>query len=114
MTRHAEAITDERSESDAWRGFAWALARDLRLAMRSRAELGVQLLFYVIVVTLFPLGVGAEPALLRALGPGRAVGRGAARLAACRCRASSRPTTPTARSSRSRCRRYPLPALIVG
>jgi len=42
----------------------------LRLALRSKAELGVQLLFYVIVVTLFPLGVGAEPALLRALGPG--------------------------------------------
>jgi heme exporter protein B len=54
----------------AWPGVAWALKRDLRLALRSKAELGVQLLFYVIVVTLFPLGVGADPALLRALGPG--------------------------------------------
>jgi heme exporter protein B len=57
-------------DSSALRGFAWAAIRDLRLAMRSKAELAVQLLFYVIVVTLFPLAVGAETALLRALGPG--------------------------------------------
>ena len=54
----------------AWRGAAWAVRRDLRLALRSKAELGVQLLFYVIVVTLIPLGVGPDTALLRALGPG--------------------------------------------
>jgi heme exporter protein B len=65
-----EAMVDDTSDSSAWRGFAWSMTRDLRLAMRSRAELGVQLLFYVIVATLFPLAVGAEPALLRALGPG--------------------------------------------
>jgi len=58
------------AEDSAWRGVAWALARDLKLALRSRAELGVQLLFYVIVVTLFPLGIGPEPATLRTLGPG--------------------------------------------
>src|SRR5207244_7272046 len=61
---------ETRSGSAAWPGIAWALRRDLRLALRSKAELGVQLLFYIIVVTLFPLGVGADPALLRALGPG--------------------------------------------
>jgi heme exporter protein B len=65
-----EEIADDRRESSAWQGFAWSMTRDLRLAIRSRAELGVQVLFYVIVVTLFPLAVGAEPALLRALGPG--------------------------------------------
>src|SRR5512146_854246 len=54
----------------AWPGVGGALGRDVRLALRSKAELGVQLLFYVIVVTLFPLGVGAEPQLLGALGPG--------------------------------------------
>jgi heme exporter protein B len=69
MTAHS-AMIDERSESGVLRGFAWAMTRDLRLAMRSRAELGVQLLFYVIVVTLFPLAVGADATLLRALGPG--------------------------------------------
>ncbi|MET0442906.1 MAG: heme exporter protein CcmB [Casimicrobiaceae bacterium] len=50
--------------------FAWALARDLRVAVRSRAELGLQVLFYVIVVTLFPLSTVPERSLLVALGPG--------------------------------------------
>jgi heme exporter protein B len=48
----------------------WALARDLRVAFRSRSELAVQLLFYVIVVTLFPLAATPERTLLAALGPG--------------------------------------------
>ena len=51
-------------------GVGWALARDLRLALRSRAELGVQLLFYVIVVTLFPLSTTPERNLLATMGPG--------------------------------------------
>lgn len=66
----ARASADGPVDSSVWRGFAWALARDLRLAIRSRAELGILLLFYVIVVTLFPLAVGADMTLLRALGPG--------------------------------------------
>ena len=57
-------------EHGAWSAIAWALRRDLRLALRSKAELGVQLLFYAIVVTLFPLGVGADPVLLQALASG--------------------------------------------
>src|SRR6266702_4140431 len=61
---------EARSAPAAWPGVAWGLRRDLRLALRSKAEIGVQLLFYVIVVSRFPLGVGPEPALLRALGPG--------------------------------------------
>src|ERR1700676_3280838 len=40
-------ITDQTRESSAWRGFAWSMTRDLKLAIRSKAELGVQLLFYV-------------------------------------------------------------------
>ena len=48
----------------------WALVRDLRIALRSRAELGVQLLFYVIVVTLFPLATTPERNLLATMGPG--------------------------------------------
>jgi heme exporter protein B len=51
-------------------GFRWALARDLKLALRSRAELGVQLLFYVIVVALFPLSTTPEKTLLVTMGPG--------------------------------------------
>jgi heme exporter protein B len=60
----------ETASYGAWPGVGWAVARDLKLALRSRPELGVLLLFYVIVVTLFPLGIGPEPTLLRALGPG--------------------------------------------
>ena len=44
--------------------------RDLLLAMRRRSDVGIALLFFVIVASLFPLGVGAEPNLLRAIGPG--------------------------------------------
>ncbi|HKY01384.1 MAG TPA: heme exporter protein CcmB [Burkholderiales bacterium] len=46
------------------------LQRDLLLAFRRRADLLTMLLFFVIVVSLFPLGVGADPALLRSIGPG--------------------------------------------
>src|SRR5205823_62269 len=51
-------------------GLRWALARDIKLALRSRTELAVQLLFYVIVVTLFPLATTPERTLLATMGPG--------------------------------------------
>jgi heme exporter protein B len=44
--------------------------RDLLLAMRRRSDAATALLFFVIVASLFPLGVGAEPNQLRAIGPG--------------------------------------------
>jgi len=46
------------------------IARDLLLAWRRRADVGVALLFFIIVASLFPLGVGAEPNQLRAIAPG--------------------------------------------
>ena len=46
------------------------VVRDLRLALRRRADIVSALFFFVIVVSLFPLGVGPEPALLRQLAPG--------------------------------------------
>ena len=48
----------------------WIVHRDLLLAMRRRSDVGTALLFFVIVASLFPLGVGAEPDLLRSIGPG--------------------------------------------
>jgi heme exporter protein B len=51
-------------------GLRWAIARDLKLALRSRSELGVQIMFYVIVVTLFPLASTPERTLLATMGPG--------------------------------------------
>src|SRR5690606_11117490 len=39
-------------------------------ALRRKSDVGIALLFFVIVTSLFPLGVGAEPNLLRAIAPG--------------------------------------------
>ena len=47
-----------------------AAVRDLRLGFRSRAELFQALMFLVIVVSLFPLAVGPESALLKRIAPG--------------------------------------------
>ena len=46
------------------------IARDLRLAMRRQADIASVQFFFIIVVSLFPLGIGPEPALLRKLAPG--------------------------------------------
>jgi len=46
------------------------IARDILLAMRRRADVLTALLFFVIVVSLFPLGLGPEPNLLRTIAPG--------------------------------------------
>jgi heme exporter protein B len=44
--------------------------RDLLLAFRRRSDVLTTLFFFVIVATLFPLGVGPEAALLRTMAPG--------------------------------------------
>ena len=46
------------------------IRRDLLLALRRRSDVATVLLFFVIVVSLFPFGVGPEPNLLRAIAPG--------------------------------------------
>jgi heme exporter protein B len=50
-----------------WR---WTLQRDLLLAWRRRSDALGTLFFFLIAVSLFPLGTGAEPALLRSMAPG--------------------------------------------
>ncbi len=50
--------------------FYCVLARDLTLAMRRRTDVLTTLFFFIIVVSLFPLGVGSEREQLRMLGPG--------------------------------------------
>ncbi len=47
-----------------------AIHRDLLLAMRRPADVLTALAFFIIVVALFPLGVGPEPQLLRTIAPG--------------------------------------------
>ncbi|MBK9160344.1 MAG: heme exporter protein CcmB [Nitrosomonadales bacterium] len=44
--------------------------RDLVLAMRRRADVLTTLIFFVMVVSLFPLGVGPEMEMLRKMAPG--------------------------------------------
>lgn len=52
------------------RGILVAAKRDLTLAMRSRGELAQALVFFIIVVSLFPLAIGPEAALLKRIAPG--------------------------------------------
>ncbi len=52
------------------RGFAWAMQRDLRLAWRHPGETMLVVAFFVLVASLFPLGIGADPQLLVRIGPG--------------------------------------------
>ena len=51
-------------------GFAWSFARDLTLALRHPGESLLVVAFFVLVASLFPLGVGADPQLLARIGPG--------------------------------------------
>jgi heme exporter protein B len=44
--------------------------RDLRLAMRRKAEVLNSVFFFVVVAALFPLAIGPEPEMLRQIGPG--------------------------------------------
>ena len=46
------------------------IRRDLTLAWRRRSDVATAVLFFVIVVSLFPLGIGPETNLLRAIAPG--------------------------------------------
>ena len=54
----------------AFDGMRCIFMRDLRIALRRRADTFAALFFFVIVVSLFPLGVGPEPALLRSMAAG--------------------------------------------
>lgn len=46
------------------------IRRDLLLAFRRRAEAANPVFFFILVVTLFPLALGAQPRLLQAMAPG--------------------------------------------
>ncbi len=51
-------------------GFLGLLARDLRLALRRRADASLAVLFFVLAAAMFPFGVGPEPNLLARMAPG--------------------------------------------
>ena len=50
--------------------FRWIVVRDLTLEWRRRTDVLSTLFFFVIVVSLFPLGIGPDMALLRRVAPG--------------------------------------------
>jgi heme exporter protein B len=53
--------------NDAW---VTVLRRDLLLALRRRSDVATTLFFFLIVSSLFPLGIGPEPAVLSSIAPG--------------------------------------------
>ncbi len=53
-----------------FQAFSALLKRDLLLAFRHRGELANPLLFFLMIVTLYPLGVSPEVELLRKIAPG--------------------------------------------
>jgi len=58
------------SAADMLKALYVGIYRDLLLAMRRPADVLTAVAFFVIVVSLFPLGVGPEAALLRTIAPG--------------------------------------------
>ena len=66
MTDHDQAS----SAQSLWSGFRSLLRRDLRIALRERNDLVQPVLFFVVVVSLFPLSVAPDRQLLQDAGPG--------------------------------------------
>jgi heme exporter protein B len=52
------------------KAYLWVVRRDLLLAMRRRTDIFTTLFFFVITVSLFPLGIGPELDTLRLIAPG--------------------------------------------
>ncbi|KAB7627493.1 heme exporter protein CcmB [Alkalilimnicola sp. S0819] len=50
--------------------FLALLRRDLQLALRDKGELANPLIFFLIIISLFPLALGAGPQLLQSIAPG--------------------------------------------
>ncbi|GIU01759.1 heme exporter protein CcmB [Shewanella algidipiscicola] len=50
--------------------FYTLLKRDLQIAIRHKGDIFNPLLFFILVVTLFPLGIGPEPQVLSRVAPG--------------------------------------------
>lgn len=63
-------VGEKLPESGLGKAFVAVLRRDLLLAFRRRQDMVNPLIFFVIVVTLFPLGVSPEPSFLSKAGAG--------------------------------------------
>ena len=63
-------LAHEQQLSTPERGVWLTLTRDIKLAMRSKGELAQALAFFIIVVSLFPLAIGPESAVLKRIAAG--------------------------------------------
>lgn len=64
-------MTDNHSPSYSLSYSLWAMfKRDLNIAVRHRGELANPLVFFLLVLTMVPLGVSPDPAVLSLLAPG--------------------------------------------
>ena len=64
------SMPDTREKLSLFGLLGLVIRRDLVLAMRRRADVLTTLVFFVMVVSLFPLGVGPELDMLRKMAPG--------------------------------------------
>lgn len=58
------------TESGMTQAFCGVVWRDLLLAIRRRSDVVTSLMFFIIVTSLFPLGIGPDPGVLRTMAPG--------------------------------------------
>ena len=63
-------VADKIPASTLFGGFVASFRRDLLIAARHKAELTNPLVFFLIAVTLIPLGVSPEKTVLALLAPG--------------------------------------------
>ena len=75
ITTHQDVTINAQSTSNLEAKFLngpWmtVLRRDLLLAFRRRSDVATTLFFFLIVSSLFPLGIGPEPAVLSSIAPG--------------------------------------------
>ncbi len=56
--------------SNGYAAFVGVIQRDLKLGFRNRGEVLNPIFFFILIVSLFPLGVGPSPETLRTIGPG--------------------------------------------
>ena len=70
--RHSQSMAQAIAfaPASAWDGMRCIFLRDCRIALRRRSDTVSALFFFVIVASLFPLGVGPEPALLKRMAVG--------------------------------------------
>lgn len=64
------SAADRNEPLDHFAALRWSCGRDLVLALRSKSEVALIVVFFVLVISLFPLGVSPDPKLLERIAPG--------------------------------------------